>query len=57
MYYGKGEITDDWAIYWYLCGSDLESEGGCATEDISELLDVELPDNVKVVIETGGRMR
>ncbi len=45
---------DEWAIYWYLCGSDLESEGGCATEDISELLDVELPDNVKVVIETGG---
>ena len=27
-----------WAVYWYLCGSDLESEGGFVT----------------VVIETGG---
>ena len=27
-----------WAIYWYLCGSDLESGGGFATNDLSELL-------------------
>ena len=39
-----------WAVYWYLCGSDLESEGGFATE----LLEVALPENVTVVIETGG---
>ena len=45
---------NEWAIYWYLCGSDLESEDGSATADLNELLDVELPDNVKVVIETGG---
>ena len=45
---------DEWAIYWYLCGSDLESGGGFATIDLSELLEVELPKNVKVVIETGG---
>jgi hypothetical protein len=44
----------DWAVYWYLCGSDLESGGGFATTDLSELLEVQLPDNVKVVIETGG---
>ena len=43
-----------WAIYWYLCGSDLESGGGFATGDLSELLEVELPENVNVVIETGG---
>ena len=43
-----------WAVYWYLCGSDLESEGGFATDDLSELLEVELPENVTVVIETGG---
>lgn len=56
---GAVEITeaaeeDEWAIYWYLCGSDLESQYGCATEDLGELLEVELPENVKVVIETGG---
>ena len=43
-----------WAIYWYLCGSDLESGGGFATGDLSELLQVQLPENVNVVIETGG---
>lgn len=44
----------DWAIYWYLCGSDLESGGGFASNDLQELMEVTLPDNVKVVIETGG---
>jgi len=43
-----------WAVYWYLCGSDLESGGGFASGDLSELLQVQLPENVKVVIETGG---
>lgn len=50
-------VWDDgssWAVYWYLCGSDLESEGGFATGDLSELLEVELPENVTVVIQTGG---
>ncbi len=47
--------TDDtWAIYWYLCGSDLESEGGAATADLEELIQVTLPENVQVVIQTGG---
>jgi len=44
----------NWAVYWYLCGSDLESGGGFATGDLSELLEVKLPENVKVVIQTGG---
>ena len=49
------EGTDgSWAIYWYLCGSDLESDSGCATADLSEMMDVKLPENVKIVIQTGG---
>ena len=44
----------EWAIYLYLCGSDLESKGGNATNDLAELLEVKLPENVKVVIQTGG---
>lgn len=52
------EIVDaseeSWAIYWYLCGSDLESDYGAATADLMELLEVDLPENVTVVIETGG---
>lgn len=53
---GAGETIYDteWAIYWYLCGSDLESGGGAATIDLIELTEVELPDNVKIIIQTGG---
>ncbi len=52
------ELTEqeptEWAIYWYLCGSDLESGGGYATTDLTEMMKAALPDNVRVVIETGG---
>lgn len=48
------DSNTDWVVYWYLCGSDLESEYGAATNDLAELLDVNLPENVKVVIQTGG---
>ena len=44
----------EWAIYWYLCGSDLESGGGSATIDLYELTEVKLPENIKVIIQTGG---
>ena len=43
-----------WAVYWYLCGSDLETNYGCATMDLMEMLEVQLPENVTVVIQTGG---
>ena len=46
---------DTWAVYWYLCGSDLESEDGAATADLEEMLSVDLPKNVKVVIQSGGK--
>lgn len=44
----------DWAVYWYLCGSDLETNGGCATADLAEMMEAALPENVTVVIQTGG---
>lgn len=43
-----------WSIYWYVCGSDLESEHGAATDDLAEMMEVTLPDHVKVIIQTGG---
>ena len=46
--------ADTWAVYWYICGSDLESEHGSASADIAELLRARLPDNVTVVLQTGG---
>ncbi|MDR1961203.1 MAG: hypothetical protein LBQ16_02870, partial [Gracilibacteraceae bacterium] len=43
-----------WAIYWYLCGSDLETNYGFATSDMQEMMSVDLPDNVQIVVQTGG---
>ena len=45
---------DSWVVYWYLCGTDLETSGGAASADIQELLEVQLPANIKFVIQTGG---
>ena len=51
----ESESTNiEWTVYWYLCGSDLESNFAAATNDLAEMLEVELPENVKVVIQTGG---
>lgn len=46
--------TDGWTICWYLCGSNLETYYGCASNDIAEALSVALPDNVRIVVQTGG---
>ena len=43
-----------WAIYWYLCGSDLETNGAFATGDLSEMLEVQLPENVKVKVKSSS---
>jgi len=45
---------ESWVFYWYLCGSDLESRNGCASDDLEELKSVPLPENVTVVFEAGG---
>jgi hypothetical protein len=44
----------EWTVYWYVCGSNLESLYGCASNDLNEALAVAIPENVRVVIETGG---
>ena len=37
---------ESWAVYMYICGSDLESEQGLASENLKELFKVSLPENV-----------
>lgn len=52
----------DYTVMFYMSGSSLEYDGtkknvpypGLFSQDIQEMLDVDLPDNVKVIIETGG---
>ncbi len=52
---GDLAVTEgSWSVYWYLCGSDLETYGGAATIDLLEMLEVQLPEGVTVVIQTGG---
>lgn len=50
----NSESEIEWAIYWYLCGSDLETNYSAATNDLAEMMEVDMPDNIKVVIQTGG---
>ena len=50
----QGDKDQTWAIYWYLCGSDLESDNAAASTDLVEMMEVRLPENVRVVIQTGG---
>lgn len=43
-----------WSIYLYLCGSNLETKMGAAGKNLDEILAADIPDNVNVVIQTGG---
>ena len=49
---GNGE--DQVTVMIYVCGSDLESDGGAATADINEILYATPSDNVRVILQTGG---
>jgi len=51
---GAREAQASWAVYVYMCGSDLESEGGYATANLDALRSIPLPENVKFIIQTGG---
>lgn len=42
------------SIFIYMCGSNLESKRGLAGKDIDELLAADIPEQVNVVLETGG---
>ncbi len=43
-----------WTIFVYMCGSDLESEGGMATDDLLEMSDFAGSEDVRFIIEAGG---
>lgn len=48
----SGDST--YTLMVYMCASDLESEGGYATDDISEMLDATVDSKINLIIETGG---
>ena len=43
-----------WTVMIYLCGTDLESQGGMATTNLKMIADTEPNDAVNVLIQTGG---
>lgn len=49
--------ADTWAIYWYVCGSDLETRFGAASNDIVEAANADYADEVTMVLQTGGSNR
>ena len=49
---GNGE--DKVTIMVYMCGTDLESRSGMATNDLREMMNASLSDNVNIIVYTGG---
>ena len=45
---------ESFTLMVYLLGSDLESDGGCASSDLDEMMAAYLGDSVNVVVQTGG---
>ncbi|MBQ7677914.1 MAG: peptidase C11 [Lachnospiraceae bacterium] len=49
-----GDGSDVTTLMVYMCGTDLESKSGMATNDIKEMLGAKLSDNINLLIYTGG---
>ncbi len=48
------QAAQDWVILVYLCGTDLETEGGAATADLAEMIGAGTGGNVRFLVQTGG---
>ena len=46
--------NDTWTVLVYMCGSNLESQAGYASDNIKEMQKASIPENVHFVMETGG---
>ena len=46
--------TDKYTLMVYMCGSDLESSGGYASDDIEEMMNSQIADEINLLIYTGG---
>ncbi len=45
---------DTWSVFVYMCGTDLESEDSCASDDIREMMSVGSDENLNIIVQTGG---
>ena len=53
----SGIEENGWTVFVYLCGSDLETKGGAATNDLNEMVRATGSSKVRFVVETGGANR
>ncbi len=49
-----GENQDTVTIMVYMCGTDLESRSGMASNDLAEMMRASLSENVNIIVYTGG---
>jgi hypothetical protein len=50
----KGNGQDNHTIMVYMCGTDLESRSGMASNDLAEMASATLSEDVNVIVYTGG---
>ncbi|WP_303151130.1 clostripain-related cysteine peptidase [uncultured Ruminococcus sp.] len=50
----QGNASDSYTLMLYMCASDLESEGGFATEDLNEIMYGYTAGNLNIIVQTGG---
>lgn len=46
--------ADSFTLMIYMCGSNLESEDGCATRNLNQMMYSDAGDKLKIIVETGG---
>ena len=53
-HFAKEESAESAVVMVYMIGSDLESMDGSASDDIEEMLEADLGENLRIVLQTGG---
>ena len=53
----KNASSDKYTLMVYMCGSNLESDGGYASSDIEEMLKSTMADEINLLVYTGGARR
>lgn len=51
---GRGVNGDTWTVMVYMCGGKEENQSGVYSDKLREMMRVSYPENVKVVVQTGG---
>ena len=55
--YAANPDPGTWTVFVYMCGSNLESSGGAATNDLAEMVNASGSEDVRFVVEAGGTSR